>query len=444
MQSICIVDEEKKRLETLEKQLRNHYQVSVLSSGGQLMEYLNSGEKTDLILLSYTLADQSSVELLRNLRKREQLGEIPVIMMTDGPDPAVEVECLEAGAEDLLPRPLNLQIVHSRIDRIMEVNALKEELQEALKDPLTGMYNRSFAEKQIISCLKERKAGAFLMIDLDNFKHVNDAFGHVAGDNTLQYVAEILNRAVGNDGIACRMGGDEFSVFFYRIGSRAQLSKIAVNILNEYNRTAVENDSMTGTSLSIGIAIVGKDGDDYGELYNAADKALYFSKRNGKNSYCFYSKSVNLNQEDDHDAVVDIHQLERLIQDRKKFAGSYQVDYNEFQRIYNFIGRCVERTHQKAQLMLVSLRDTQPGGASPEILESEIQNLEDSIVRSLRRNDVSTRYSNRQILVVLIDIDENNMNIVKGRISSNYEKARKSDCYSVAFEQMPIEGIVQD
>lgn len=178
-------------------------------------------------------------------------------------------------------------------------------------------------------------------------------------------------------------------------------------------------------------------------MYNAADKALYFSKRNGKNSYYFYGKAVNLDQEDNHETVVDIHQLERLIQDRKSFAGSYQVDYKEFQRIYNFIERCVERTHQKAQLMLVSLQDNHSDRVSQELLESEIQNLEDSIVRSLRRNDVSTRYSNRQILVVLIDIDGNKMNIVRNRISENYKESRKNDCYTIAFEQMPIERSVR-
>lgn len=443
MQNICIVDEDKKRLETLRKQLKNDYKVSAFLSGGQLNEYLNSGDKPDMILLSYTLTDENSVELVRDLRKQENSREIPVIMMMDGLKDAVEMECLEAGVEDFLYRPLNFQIVYSRINRIIEVNSLKEELQEAMKDPLTGMCNRSYAENQISTYLKEHKMGAYFMIDLDNFKQANDAFGHVAGDKILKDVAQLLICTVDNNGIACRMGGDEFSLFFYREHNRSHLAKIAVNILNMYNRIAVENDSMTGTSLSIGISIAGKDGKDYAELYNAADKALYFSKRNGKNSYHFYSKGANLNQDDDHEAVVDIHQLKRLIQDRKGFAGSYQVDYKEFQRIYNFIERCVERTHQKAQLMLVSLRNNHPDGASQKLLEPEIQNLEEAIVHSLRRNDVCTRYSNRQILVVLIDITEDNTNIVRDRICENYKKSRKSDCYTIAFEQMPIKGIVQ-
>ena len=441
MQNICIADEDKHRLETLKKQLKNDYKVSAFLSGEHLNDYLIGEEKPDMVLISYTLTDENSVELVRNLRKQENARKIPVIMMTDGLTTAVEKECLEAGVEDFLSRPLNFQIVHSRIDRIIEINSLRKELREAMKDPLTGMCNRSYAENQINTYLKDHKMGAYFMIDLDNFKHANDAFGHVAGDNILKDVAQLLIRTADNNGIACRMGGDEFSLFFYRERSRSRLAKIAVNILNNYNRMAVENDSMNGTSLSIGISIAGKDGKDYAELYNAADKALYSSKRSGKNSYHFYSKEVNLNQEDDHDAVVDIHQLKRLIQDRKGFAGSYQVDYNEFQRIYNFIERCVERTHQKAQLMLVSLRNSRPVGASQELLESEIQNLEEAIVHSLRRNDVSTRYSNRQILVVLIDIDEDDTNIVRERISENYEKSRKSDCCTIAFEQMPIKGI---
>ncbi len=443
MRSICIADEDVRRLEALEKQLRNHYRVIPFHFGADLTSYLSGGEEPDLILLGYTLADQSGVELLRRLRQQEHTREIPVIMLIDGRVPSVEVECMEAGAEDILQEPLNFRIAFSRIDRVLENHALRQELQEAMKDPLTGINNRSYAEKQITACLSECRTGAYLMIDLDNFKHVNDAFGHTAGDEALKLVANILLQAVKNDGIVCRMGGDEFAIFFYWMSDRSQLARAAVDILNEYNLAAVKNDSMTGTSLSIGIAIAGKDGNSYEELYNAADKALYFSKRNGKNSYYFYSRGVNLNQEDDHEAVVDIHQLERLIQDRKNFAGSYQVDYKEFQRIYNFIERCVERTHQKAQLMLVSLKGNHPDGDSQELLEQEIQNLEDAIVHSLRRNDVSTRYSNRQILVVLIDIDEDNTNIVRKRICENYAALQKCDCYYAAFEQMPIEAIAQ-
>lgn len=442
MRRIIIVDDDTSNLEILSDIFQKDCQVQIYKTGTQFMQNLDQANMPDLLLMSYSLPDQKGSEILRRLRRNESMREIPVVMLMKEQERMAEPECMEAGAEDFFIKPLVAEIVRSRVDRILELSALREELEEALKDPLTGMYNRSYAEKQVKAYLAEHEMGAYFMIDLDNFKHVNDVYGHVAGDCTLRYVADILVRTVGSNGIACRMGGDEFSLFFYKYKNRKQLAGMALDILNEYNRTAVENDNMTGTSLSIGISLVGKDGTTYEELYNAADKALYFSKRNGKNSYYFYSSRVSA-EDDCHESVVDIYQLERLIQDRKNFAGSYQVNYKEFQRIYNFIQRCVERTHQKAQLMLVSLKKSGDDGEVLEIPEAEIQNLEHAIVNSLRRNDVSTHYGNCQFLVVLIDMDEGNMNIVRGRICEHYAKLQKDGCYNVVFEQMPIEGIVQ-
>ncbi|MCH5343950.1 MAG: diguanylate cyclase [Acetatifactor sp.] len=170
--------------------------------------HLIGEEKPDLILLSQTLTGENSVELLRNLQKREDAKRIPVIVMTDSLEPSVEGECLEAGAEDFLSRPLNFQIAHSRIDRIIELNCLKEELQEALKDPLTGMCNRSYAENQISAYLKDHKIGAYFMIDLDNFKQVNDAFGHVAGDEFSLFFYRYFHCREGLCGVVqrCRQG----------------------------------------------------------------------------------------------------------------------------------------------------------------------------------------------------------------------------------------------
>ncbi len=446
MHRIIIVDHDKDTLELLSGILNTDYEVETLCSGEDLILRLNREEPPDLILLSHSLPEQEGIEVLRKLHGPGAVRPIPVIMLTEGTEGRPEVECIRAGAQDYISKPFFPELVRSRVDSQIQLGILKEELrrarQEALRDPLTGMYNRAYAESHIREYLQDCKGGAYFMMDLDNFKHVNDAYGHTAGDKALQYVAGILTDTVGSHGIVCRMGGDEFSLFLHSESDRGRIAKIAVNILNEYNRIAVENDSMAGTSLSIGIAIVGKDGNSCQELYNAADKALYFSKRNGKNSYYFYSKGVT--QEDDcHDSVVDIQQLERLIQDRKKFAGAYQVDYNEFHRIYNFIERCVERTHQKAQLMLVSLWERDGENGSLKLLEEEVQNLEDAVVRSLRRNDVSTRYSNRQILVVLIDIDEKNVGIVRSRICDHYHETKKTDCYMVRFEEMPIEATAE-
>lgn len=321
--------------------------------------------------------------------------------------------------------------------RVMEANnrAVKR---EAMKDSLTGIYNRSYAEKHINSYLRKKHQGACIMLDLDNFKQVNDRFGHIAGDDVLKKVSEMLAGITKDRGIVCRMGGDEFLLFLYETEEKAKLRELAVYMLKEYEGFKQGNDSIVDTSLSIGIALAPEDGVTYLDLYNAADKALYFSKRGGKNRYCFHNEAV-ASEADERDMIIDIQQIKEMMQDSHT-RGSYQVPYGEFQRIYNFITRCVERNNQSAGLMLLSLGSKVKGWNSPEEMEIEMDNLEKTIVNSLRRNDVCTRYSNSQMLVVLVGIKEENMELVTHRILKKYEGLRRYPQYEVNIETLSIKG----
>ncbi len=310
---------------------------------------------------------------------------------------------------------------------------------EAMRDFLTGLYNRSYAEKQINMYLRKKKQGAYFMLDLDNFKQVNDCFGHIAGDYALKLLADMLTRLTSGEAIVCRMGGDEFSLFFYKEVTRDKLKEMAVRILKEYELIKENNDNIADTSISIGIATVPEDGTSYQELYNASDKALYFSKRQGKNRYCFYNDAM-ASEVEDGQRVMDIHHLKLMMQAAHGEQGSYQVPYREFQRIYSFVSRCVERKNQAAQLLLLSLTCQNRKLDLPEELEVEIQNLEHAIINSLRRNDVSTRYSSSQILVVLVDTEAENVEGVVERILHSYAALQHYTQYQVKCEQATIEG----
>lgn len=322
--------------------------------------------------------------------------------------------------------------------RVMEENnrAVKR---EAMKDSLTGIYNRSYAEKHINSFLRRKHEGACIMLDVDNFKQVNDRFGHVAGDDVLKKVSDMLTEVTKDKGIVCRMGGDEFLLFLYDAEDKSKLRDLAVFMLKEYESFKQGNDNIVDTSLSIGIALAPEDGVTYLDLYNAADKALYFSKRAGKNRYCFHNEAV-ASEADERDMVIDIQQIKEMMHNDSQSRGSYQVPYGEFQRIYNFITRCVERNHKSAELLLLSLGSDVKGWNSPKELEIEMDNLERTVINSLRRNDVCTRYSNSQMLVVLVGIKEENMDLVMHRILKKYKNLQVYPQYEVNIETMLIKG----
>lgn len=326
--------------------------------------------------------------------------------------------------------------------KVLEANN-KAVRREATRDFLTGIYNRSYAEKQISMYLRKKHQGAYIMIDLDNFKQVNDRYGHIAGDYALKSMADMLAGIAEEEAVACRMGGDEFLLFFHQEVDRERIENLAIRMLREYEKIKEGNDDIAETSISIGIAMVPEDGVHYQELYNAADKALYLSKRGGKNRYCFYNDAVATRVEEKNE-VVDIHHLKGMMQIGREEKGSYQVPYREFQRIYSFVSRCVERTHQAAQLLLFSLVCENRKLDLPEEMEVEIQYLEQSIINSLRRNDISTRYSSSQILVVLVDIEDQNVATVIQRILDHYRTFQQYKQYEVKCERTAIDGQAAD
>ena len=154
------------------------------------------------------------------------------------------------------------------------------------QDPLTKTYNRLAAVEKINEILSsnQRQACAFYIIDLDNFKAVNDTLGHMMGDRALIEVAEIIQRHVRAQDIVCRLGGDEFVVFLVDIPKRV----IARNVESLIRKLTItyEADGKSETfSASVGIAIVPDAGTDFQTLYEKADKALYQVKKNGKKGY---------------------------------------------------------------------------------------------------------------------------------------------------------------
>lgn len=164
-------------------------------------------------------------------------------------------------------------------------------------DPLTGLQNRSEFEQRVSVYLDNGGYGAMFMLDLDDFKNVNDRYGHQTGDAVLLHFSDVIKETVGDSYLAGRLGGDEFVMFFRKVTDKATLVNIAENVIKEF-AIKLENAGYKGyTTTSIGIAIAPeaknsyqKSGSDidFCQLYTRSDKALYLSKNSGKNIYKFF------------------------------------------------------------------------------------------------------------------------------------------------------------
>ncbi|MCM8885124.1 MAG: GGDEF domain-containing protein [Candidatus Thiodiazotropha sp.] len=186
----------------------------------------------------------------------------------------------------------------SLVDKLSEVNKKLEKI--AYFDPLTCLANRRWfqtrAEEALSRCVRYKTRLALLLIDVDNFKQVNDQQGHAAGDNLLISIADRLTSSlrqtdtVIRGGIeAARYGGDEFVVLLEDISDKESVELVVKRIFSKLNVPIDLFGKPWPVTVSIGIAIAPDDANNFTTLTRSADTAMYRAKENGRNQYCFFN-----------------------------------------------------------------------------------------------------------------------------------------------------------
>lgn len=166
---------------------------------------------------------------------------------------------------------------------------------KAQRDSLTGLLNRAAFEEETTTSLQQArnnpdKVAAFLMVDIDKFKDVNDSYGHIQGDVVLKALASTLQDNFRSSDIVSRLGGDEFAVFCPSIGNTEQIVRTADRLNDLWRKTPLctEDGVRFYATLSIGIAVSPRDGVCYHDLLQKADIALYQAKHQGRNRFVIY------------------------------------------------------------------------------------------------------------------------------------------------------------
>ncbi|NFG24483.1 EAL domain-containing protein [Clostridium botulinum] len=170
----------------------------------------------------------------------------------------------------------------------LEIETLKLKIQ---LDPLTKLYNKTASKVLIEDFLKNNTltSHALMIIDIDNFKFINDNLGHIFGDNILLKVSDTLKSCFDKDDIVGRVGGDEFIVFFKNIINNEMISTKAYTVCNSIKKIYINEKH--SISCSIGISISPVDGVNYYDLFEKSDHALYLAKRYGKDCFEIYDKN---------------------------------------------------------------------------------------------------------------------------------------------------------
>ncbi|MEG0460168.1 diguanylate cyclase domain-containing protein [Gordonibacter sp.] len=172
-------------------------------------------------------------------------------------------------------------------EEILEKTHLSE---RAKHDGLTGLLNRSTFEEEVKHVIAKGKTGAFLIIDVDHFKDVNDTHGHMVGDAALRSMAGLLRNSFHSSDLVGRFGGDEFSVYIFSPIDRKTLEDRCRALVSEGVSYREKDGTEYHATLSMGVFLTSRPIDDYDYLYALADKALYEAKRNGRNQFVIHEQ----------------------------------------------------------------------------------------------------------------------------------------------------------
>ena len=256
-----------------------------------------SDNMIDVILLDLNLPDSAGVETF--LKLNHQVPEIPIVVLSGFADEEESREAIRVGAQDYLIKGqtdsnLLARSLRYAIERKLAEDTIKK---LAYHDPLTGLPNRILLNDRYKMAMEEskryRKKTALIMLDLDNFKDVNDKLGHDAGDKLLKEVGDRLGNILRQIDTVCRLGGDEFALLITEMSAKEAAEEVAQRILGAISNPFTLNGFVETITASLGIAVYPNDGENLEILIKHADTAMYEVKKRGRNNYLYYQPDVN-------------------------------------------------------------------------------------------------------------------------------------------------------
>lgn len=292
---ILVVDNDPDSLEIISEALSwEGYAVQRTTCGREALDLIQTWEP-DLIVLERNMPQVDGLEIIRDMRRR--FSYVSIVFTSGNDSTEAVIEGLDAGADDYIAKPFDPLELLARVRTQIRIKDLNDQLRfanERLKelvdtDDLTGLFNmRSLFQRLEVELERARRYDrqvCVVMLDMDNFKAVNDGHDHLFGSFVLSEVGKIIRQSIRSLDIGARYGGDEFLIVLTEIdpeGARKFCERLRKNI--EKHHFVSGTDKMYRTaSLGFAITHVGQGGVDPRSLVRAADVALYQAKHSGRN-----------------------------------------------------------------------------------------------------------------------------------------------------------------
>lgn len=419
---IAVVDDDALLLRSAKNLLEGYaMRVSCLRSGPALLKFIENNTP-DLVILDILMPDMDGFETFHALRElEEKLGRntTPVIFLSGDNDSATERRGLRDGASDFVRKPIDKEILINRIFKTIESHKTIEILTEkATLDKLTGFMNKASGTEKIAEmCLDH--TGALMLFDLDNFKLVNDIYGHDMGDEVLIAFSEILKHNTRDEDVISRIGGDEFLGFFSGVTSEVAVKSLTGRLNVQIISRCIGlmgDDFDLPIGISVGAAFVPKHTRDYTTLFKCADTAMYRAKESGKHGAQIYNEErVVKESESGNDLAADLARISLIMEERNEADGAMVIGKEAFYQMYQFSIRFIRRYKKGAAKMLFNLSVGEDDSLS-DLSSRFIEMLR----KKLRISDAIVQIKSDQVLVFLPIITKDETEIVVKRIEESF------------------------
>lgn len=289
--SILIIDDSKLNLIIMNDILVSEgFKITCLDTSTDILSKVIK-IKPDVILLDLVMPNVDGFDVCKILKNEPNTSFIPIIMVTADTNPVSIKKALNLGAFDYIKKPFESIEVIARVNSAIKIGEYENKLRRlALKDGLTCLYNKKafmkLFKRELANQIRNEFNSAFLIIDIDNFKKINDTYGHQCGDSILRELAFLLVSSVRECDIVGRYGGEEFCILLTNISK-----KDSENVCERIIKT-IENNKFNYSKQTINVTV------SVGAIFNKSDKTinttniikiaddnLYTVKRTGKNNY---------------------------------------------------------------------------------------------------------------------------------------------------------------
>lgn len=322
---ILIVDDQRGDVLMLSEAMRDLGEVHVASDGPMALEVARFC-RPDLVLLDIQMPQMNGFEICRAMKADPKLCDAAILFVTSHTQSENEIKALEYGGVDFIQKPLNLPVVRAHVRAHLNLRTEAKKL--AYYDGLTGLPNRMLLQDRAEQALQKARRGqarvAMLLLDLDNFKSINDAVGHSVGDAVLKEVAKRLSESSRAIDTVSRQGGDEFVILLPEVQRFDAIGDFVERLLATIANPIELKGGRYVLSASIGVGVFPDDSEDLEALYRHADVAMYQAKQDGRNRYRFFSQNIESSMRARH--LLEIHMRNAL--DQGVFEVFYQAKFD--------------------------------------------------------------------------------------------------------------------